>query len=83
MTCFVSFVIFFYITIESGEAISDNEFDHGLNEVKVEPEYFLDSNVNPSNRNEVTTNNCELGIDQSSSISTGEFDETNNCLLML
>ena len=73
----------FFITIESPEAISNNQFVHGLNEVKVEPNDFLDSNVNPSNRNEVTTNNCELGIDQSSSISTGEFDETNNCLLML
>ena len=83
MTCFVSFVIFFYITIESGEAISNNQFVHGLNEVKVEPNDFLDSNVNPSNRNEVTTNNCELGIDQSSSITIGEFDKTNNCLMIL
>ena len=83
MTRFVSFANCFYIIIESPEATSDNQFVHGLTEVKVEQEDFLDSNVNPSNRNEVTSNNCELDIDQSTSIMTGEFDETYNCLLIL
>ena len=83
MTRFVSFANCFYIIIESPEATSDNQFVHGLTEVKVEPEYFLDSNVNPSNGNEVTTNICELDIDQSTSITTGEFDESYKCLLVL
>ena len=44
-------------TEESPEAMSDSTLDHGLVEVKVEPENFYDFDMNPPTGNRVALNN--------------------------
>ena len=56
--------------------ISDNALVDNLNEVKVEPENFHVSYRNPSNENEVTSNNSESlqCFDKYPENKTGEFE---------